>query len=264
MNGGYVKIARGIFRHNMFKDEPFTEREAWIWLICGASYKDDTIRIPNTNIITKIKRGEYMASYRFLATKFKWPISRVKRVIERFKSGLMLNTRVEQGITFITIENYDEYQFFVQQRNSVEYTTTPKSGTNISKEVNKRSIYESDFKIFWELVPSKMKKSIGKAYQSFKKIKKTLKITVEELGYRYQKHHQINKDYTKHPATWLNQECWLDDEVQNTTNKPSLIDRMKKLGYKHRGSEGNYEQFMKDGKNYKHHKYKADAVIEPD
>ena len=264
MSGGYVKIARGIFRHNMFKDEPFTEREAWIWLICGASYKDDTIRIPNTNIITKIKRGEYMASYRFLATKFKWPISRVKRVIERFKSGLMLNTRVEQGITFITIENYDEYQFFVQQRNSVEYTTTPKSGTNISKEVNKRSIYESDFKIFWELVPSKMKKSIGKAYQSFKKIKKTLKITVEELGYRYQKHHQINKDYTKHPATWLNQECWLDDEVQNTTNKPSLIDRMKKLGYKHRGSEGNYEQFMKDGKNYKHHKYKADAVIEPD
>ena len=264
MNGGYVKIARGIFKHNMFKDEPFTEREAWIWLICGASYKDDTIRIPNTNIVTKIKRGEYMASYRFLATKFKWPISRVKRVIERFKSGLMLNTRVEQGITFITIENYDEYQFFVQKRNSVEYTTTPKSGTNISKEVNKRSIYESDFKIFWELVPSKMKKSIGKAYQSFKKIKKTLKITVEELGYRYQKHHQINKDYTKHPATWLNQECWLDDEVQNTTNKPSLIDRMKKLGYKHRGSEGNYEQFMKDGKNYKHHKYKADAVIEPD
>ena len=264
MSGGYVKIARGIFKHNMFKDEPFTEREAWIWLICGASYKDDTIRIPNTNIVTKIKRGEYMASYRFLATKFKWPISRVKRVIERFKSGLMLNTRVEQGITFITIENYDEYQFFVQQRNSVEYTTTPKSGTNISKEVNKRSIYESDFKIFWELVPSKMKKSIGKAYQSFKKIKKTLKITVEELGYRYQKHHQINKDYTKHPATWLNQECWLDDEVQNTTNKPSLIDRMKKLGYKHRGSEGNYEQFMKDGKNYKHHKYKADAVIEPD
>ena len=65
MSGGYVKIARGIFKHIIFKDEPFTEREVWIWLICGASYKDDTIRIPNTNIVTKIKRGEYMASYRF-------------------------------------------------------------------------------------------------------------------------------------------------------------------------------------------------------
>ena len=135
MNGGYVKIARGIFKHTMFKNEPFTEREVWIWLICGASYKDDTIRIPNTNIVTQIKRGEYMASYRFLAKKFKWPLSKVKRFIERLKSGTMLSTRVTQGITFITIENYDEYQFFVQQRHSPEYTTTTKSDTNISKEV---------------------------------------------------------------------------------------------------------------------------------
>ena len=262
MNGGYVKIARGIFRHNMFKDEPFTEREAWIWLICGASYQDDTIRIPNTNIVTKIKRGEYMASYRFLAIKFKWPISRVKRIIERFKSGLMLTTRVVQGITFITIENYDEYQFFVQKRNSVEYTATTKSGTNISKEVNKRSIYTSNFNKLWDLIPSKMKKSKGGAYKAFKNIKTTL--TVEELAQKYQQHHQINKDYTKHLATWFNKECWLDDEVQNSTNEPTLIERMKKLGYSHRGSEDQYEQFSKDNKNYKIHRYKKDAVIEPD
>jgi len=37
---------------------------------------------------------------------------------------------------------------------------------------------------------------------------------------------------------------------------------MKKLGYKHRGSEGSYEQFVKDGKNYKLHKFKQDAQIE--
>ena len=262
MSGGYVKIARGIFKHNMFKDEPFTEREVWIWLICGASYKDDTIRIPNTNIVTRIKRGEYMASYRFLATKFKWPISRVKRFIDRLKSGTMLNTRVVQGITFITIENYDEYQFFVQQRNSVEYTTTSKSGTNISKEVNKRNIYTSNFNKLWELIPSKMRKSKGGAYKAFKSIK--TKLTIEELGHRYQQHHRINKDYTKHPATWLNQECWLDDEVQNSTNEPTLIERMKKLGYAHRGSEDQHEQFSKDNKNYKIHRFKKDAVIEPD
>ena len=262
MNGGYVKIARGIFKHNMFKDEPFTEREVWIWLICGASYKVDTIRIPNTNIVTQIKRGEYMASYRFLATKFKWPISRVKRFIDRLKSGTMLSTRVVQGITFITIENYDEYQFFVQKRNSVEYTTTTKSGTNISKEVNKRSIYTSKFNKFWDLIPNKMRKGKGKASRAYKSIKITL--TEEELAKRYQQHHLINKDYTKHPATWLHQECWLDDEVQNSTNEPTLIERMKKLGYAHRGSEDQHEQFSKDNKNYKIHRFKKDAVIEPD
>ena len=262
MSGGYVKIARGIFKHNMFKDEPFTEREVWIWLICGASYKDDTIRIPNTNIVTQIKRGEYMASYRFLATKFKWPISRVKRFIDRLKSGTMLNTRVVQGITFITIENYDEYQFFVQQRNSVEYSATTKSGTNISKEVNKRSIYTSKFNKLWDLIPSKMRKGKGKASKAYQTIKTTL--TEEELAQRYQQHNLINKDYTKHPSTWLNQECWLDDEVQDNQSTPTLTDRMKKLGYEHRGSEGEYEQFSKDNKKYKVHKYKKDATIEPD
>ena len=262
MNGGYVKIARGIFKHNMFKNEPYSEREAWIWLICGASYKDDTTRIPNTNIVVKIKRGEYMASYRFLATKFKWPISRIRRFIKRLTDGTMLNTRVVQGITFITIENYDEYQFFVQKWNSVEYTTTPKSGTNISKEVNKRSIYTSKFNKFWELIPNTMRKGKGKAVRAYKGIKTTL--TEEELAQRYQQHHRINKDYTKHPSTWLNQECWLDDEVQNSTNEPTLIERMKKLGYAHRGSEDQYEQFSKDNKNYKIHRFKKGAVIEPD
>ena len=262
MSGGYVKIARGIFKHNMFKDEPFTEREVWIWLICGASYKDDTIRIPNTNIVTKIKRGEYMASYRFLATKFNWPISRVKRFIDRLKSGTMLSTRVVQGITFITIENYDEYQFFVQKRNSVEYTTTPKSGTNISKEVNKRNIYTSNFNKLWELIPSKTRKSKGGAFKAFKNIKTTL--TVEELAQKYQQHHQINKDYTKHLSTWCNQECWLDDEVSVTKDTPTLISRMEKLGYRHKGAFGNYEEFTKDNKKYKIHRFQKDAVIEPD
>ncbi len=263
MNGGYVKIARGIFKHTMFKNEPFTEREVWIWLICGASYKDDAIRIPNTNIVTQIKRGEYMASYRFLAKKFKWSLSRVKRFIERLKSGTMLSTRVIQGITFITIENYDEYQFFIQPSTHKQTQLNTKSDTNISKEVNKRNnIYSSQFEIFWSSIPSKMRKGKGKAFKAFKNIKTTLKI--EELVSRYCKSYELNKEFTKHPSSWLNAECWLDDEVQNSSDSPTLIDRMKKIGYNYRGSEGEYEQFSKDGKNYKVHKFKKDATIELD
>ena len=39
---------------------------------------------------------------------------------------------------------------------------------------------------------------------------------------------------------------------------------MEKLGYKHIGSEGEYEQFTKDNKRYKLHKFKKDALIELD
>ena len=39
---------------------------------------------------------------------------------------------------------------------------------------------------------------------------------------------------------------------------------MKKLGYTHRGNVDQYEQFSKDNKNYKIHRFKKDAVIELD
>jgi hypothetical protein len=39
---------------------------------------------------------------------------------------------------------------------------------------------------------------------------------------------------------------------------------MKKIGYHYRGTEGEYEQFSKDGKNYKIHKFKEGATIELD
>ena len=102
----------------------------------------------------------------------------------------------------------------------------------------------------------------AEAFKAFKNIKTTLKI--EELVSRYCKSYELNKEFTKHPSSWLNAECWLDDEVQNSTNEPTLIERMKKLGYAHRGSEDQYEQFSKDNKNYKIHRFKKDAVIEPD
>ena len=57
------------------------------------------------------------------------------------------------------------------------------------------------------------------------------------------------------------------DPATNISDKvglsvPSVIERMKKLGYIHRGSEDMYEQFTKSGKNYRIHKYKKDSEIE--
>ena len=107
-----------------------------------------------------------------------------------------------------------------------------------------------------------MRKGKGKAFRSFKKA--NFKLTIEELAEKYKKHHEINNEFTKHPSTWLNQECWLDDEVQETTKEPTLIERMVKLGYHHKGSEGDYEQFSKDGKNWKLHRFKKNSIIELD
>ena len=259
---GYVKIGRSVFGHNMFKEEPYTEREGWIWLICGASYKTDTIRIPNTSIVTEVKRGDYVASIRFLATKFKWSNSRVRRFLDRLERGKMVSTVTDTGITKITIANYDKWQFFVEPPTHERTKQQTKTDTNISNISNKVSIYTSQFELYWSTIPSKMRKGKGKAFKAFKKSK--YELTIEELSDRYKKHHEINKEFTKHPATWLNQECWLDDEVQETQGEPTLKDRMQKLGYKHKGTFGDYEEFTKDGKNWKIHRYKKNSLIELD
>jgi len=70
-----------------------------------------------------------------------------------------------------------------------------------------------------------------------------------------------DKQFVQHVSTWLNQRRFQDEDIK-PTNEPTLIDRMKKLGYFHRGSEDQYEQFSKDGKNYRIHRFKQDAKIE--
>ena len=153
---GYVKISRAIFGHGMFKEEPYTETQAWIWFICGASYKDDTVRVGH--LIVDVKRGEYVASIRFLAKKFGWTTSRVKRFLDRLTRGKMVTTKATQGITSINLMNYDEYQFFIQPTTHKQGQVRIKTDTNISKEVNKINIYTSQFDLFWSSIPSKMRK----------------------------------------------------------------------------------------------------------
>ena len=45
---------------------------------------------------------------------------------------------------------------------------------------------------------------------------------------------------------------------------PIYLERMKKLGYQYRGSEGLYYQFLKVNIKYKIHKFKENASIEID
>ena len=258
---GYIRINRKVFKHPIFKEESFTEILAWIDLISRASWKADTIRF---NQYTKnVSRGELVVSPKYLALKWKWHVSKVRRFLGRLAFAKMIGIVTDEGITRIKIINYNEYQHSATtlQANLQANQHTKSDHILNNNKLNNKYIYTQNFMSFWDNIPSKMRKGKGKAYKSFKNIKTTL--TIEELVNRYNKHHLINKEFTKHPSTWLNQECWEDDEVKGAETT-TIKERMEKIGYKHIGSEGNYEQFVKDGKNYKIHKFKKNATIELD
>ena len=69
-NRGVFAIDRGIFDHQIFAPEPYTEREAWIWMIGAAAWKAQRVRVGRHTI--SLERGQLAFSTRFLASKFKW------------------------------------------------------------------------------------------------------------------------------------------------------------------------------------------------
>jgi hypothetical protein len=76
----------------IFKLEPFSKREAWVWLIQSAN---------NSNNPGKVK-----ISLRYLASIWRWHKSKVERFIKHLKDELLIETEIVKGKTRISICNY--------------------------------------------------------------------------------------------------------------------------------------------------------------
>lgn len=111
MNCGYIVKPRNDFERykNIFKNEPFTEREAWDDLLKSASH---AIRTINKGEI--IERGEVVTSTIKLAEKWQWTRKRVTTFLNKcFKAGLikLLQFSKQFGLRiWIDNDEYDRHQ----------------------------------------------------------------------------------------------------------------------------------------------------------
>lgn len=106
---GVFAVDRGIWDHpELDSDEPFSRREAWIWLISEAAWKPCRVRVGEVRV--NLRRGQLAHSIRFMADKWRWSKSAVARFLDILKTGTMIGTESGTGVTVITICNYDEYQ----------------------------------------------------------------------------------------------------------------------------------------------------------
>ena len=129
---GTVNIARSIFDHAVFADEPKTEREAWIWLIMEASWKPRTRRVGS--VVVNTERGQLAASVRFLAGAWKWTAPKVQRYLKRLEKMEMIRSEADTGATVITICNYDEYQCVAKAADTVAIQSRYSADTNEKKD----------------------------------------------------------------------------------------------------------------------------------
>lgn len=122
----------------------------------------------------------------------------------------------------------------------------------IPKPIPNNNIYHSTFEFLWKSLVRK-RGSKYKSYQLWQKLETDMP-NVEETAkiYNFQIKSIEDDKFVPHFSTWLSQRRW---EIEDKPQIPDLIERLKKLGYLHKGSEGQFEKFTKDGKNYRIDKY---------
>lgn len=105
---GYFAVHRGVFDHPIFKAEPYTEVQAWVWLLGAAAWQAGRVRVGKG--VFDLERGQLAAANRFLAAKWQWSESKVRRFLQRLETDAMIESKPTRDATLITICNYDEYQ----------------------------------------------------------------------------------------------------------------------------------------------------------
>ena len=130
---GFYRMARGWMDHTIFRNEPFTEREAWQWMIEHAAFAPHPHRVCKS--VVPLERGQLAVSTRYLAQPWQWSKSRVARFLKKLKSRTMIGTEDGTGYTLITICNYNKYQSVQSDGGTANGTVSgTAAGQTIKKE----------------------------------------------------------------------------------------------------------------------------------
>lgn len=133
---GVFAVDRGVWDHPILQSrEPYSRREAWLWLVSEATWKAKTIYVDGKRV--SLNRGQLAHSIRFIADRWRWPKSNVARFLDMLKTDTMIETQAGHGITVITICKYDEYQ-------RVSLPDRDKSGTESGTRVGHERDKEED------------------------------------------------------------------------------------------------------------------------
>ena len=121
-NDGYITLSRKFFQTAIWKTaRTFNESEAWLDLIQSARFElsEHTARVGGREV--KERRGELVASQRYLAHRWNWSEMRVRSFMSRLRKEGMVETETRSGVTIVRLTNYDKYNLTPQD---------PKTGGN--------------------------------------------------------------------------------------------------------------------------------------
>lgn len=210
---GTVNISRRLFASEAFRDEPFTEREAWVWLVMEASWKPRTVRVGD--FVAATTRGQLAASIRFMAKAWQWTPAKVQRFLQRIEKLNLICAKTDTGVTVITICKYDKYQNGAQGADTGPIQDRYRTDTNEKKDSIPEGKPEEEtavpFAAFWTVWPNKNAKAAAeKAWAKLSPADR--RAAAENAGAWFNRWRQGAPTASAiHPASYLNQKRWTDE-----------------------------------------------------
>lgn len=246
--GGYYCMHRRYWNDSLFKKEPFTEREAWHWLIANAAYEPHKYRYKSQ--IVSLTRGQVPTSYRDLKDDWQWGNDRVRRFLDLLESDEKISRGTGTGFLVITILNYEKYQIPLTETGTQAGTvagthTGTQAGTNIinNKKNNKKdnspaddsagdndtrkpkNKYPDAFEAVWTIWPLSRRCEKPNAFKAWQEAcKKIEPAQLLECVKRYLQTPEANPDkngviFAPYPAKWFRRQRWL--EVAQEVTQPA-------------------------------------------
>ena len=239
-NRGYIPISRAIFEHQLWReDREFSRFEAWLDLIQMARFEDAMQYVGNRRIL--VKRGQILASFRFLSERWGWSTKKVGGFLNLLIADMMMSkeTDKETGQTIVTVCNYDKYNPKAESQETPEETGVKHQGntkeTNINKDNNLNKVIppvipqsgdgvcDSGFEKVWAMYGRKGNKKTSERKRA------NLKNHCREAAIKHIPRYVASTpdiQYRKNFETYLNQEAWNDEIIQRQNDeKPNLRSR---------------------------------------
>ena len=176
MKKGFISINRSIREHWIYDDPIYLK--AWLALLMMANFKEGKLVLGKN--MYKVKRGQTSMSLRSWAYELNISVKRVTTIFDLFESDGMIKREIlgigKQSTTLITIENYDDYQIFVETQEKREGNIREtqgkhegnakgiqyNKGNKDNKGNNNINISESEFLEYGETLCIELKKDFSR------------------------------------------------------------------------------------------------------
>lgn len=125
MDRGFIKLWRRFFDHPLWNEKRvFSKAEAWLWMLKTANFSEEYTQLIVGKPGIKLKRGQLVASNRYMQQAFGWSNNKVDYFIKYLRQENMVkcDTDNDANVTVLTIVNYSSYNDIVNGDNSEDAT----------------------------------------------------------------------------------------------------------------------------------------------